>query len=289
MAAEHRVDIGGTSLAVDDHPGPGTPILLLHAWLRNRHSWRDLAPALSRHSRVIVPDLPGFGASDIPDVAYDVPYYVGAVVQMLDAMGVSKVRIVGHGLGGAIAFGLGLDHPGRVERILAESPSWTENVLVGLRARYLMHGPLGQYAFRAALTRARVRQLLATRHFQEEDRVDDALVDAVWAPLSRRGAGRAAWRSLKTDLDPGLTERVAALSVPTMAVWGYNDRIHPIDLARQLETKAPAIKVSMIPNCGFAAHETRPRSFAVYLARQLEVPLDPRSLDDGHPKPREAY
>jgi 4,5:9,10-diseco-3-hydroxy-5,9,17-trioxoandrosta-1(10),2-diene-4-oate hydrolase len=288
MAVDGRVDIGGTSLAVDDHPGPGTPILLLHAWLRNRHSWRGLAPALAEHARVIVPDLPGFGASDVPDAEYDLPYFVNAIKGLLDGMGVPKVKIVGHGLGGAIAFGLALDDPGRVERVLAESPSWTENVLLGWRARYLMYGPLGQYAFRAALTRDRVRHLLATRQFQEADHVDDALLDAVWAPLQRKGAAKAAWRALKTDLDPGLAERVAGLTTPTMAVWGYNDRIHPIDLARRLEETNKAIKVTMIPNCGFAAHESRPRSFAVYLARHLEVGLDPRRLDDGHPKPREA-
>lgn len=151
-----------------------------------------------------------------------------------------------------------------------------------------MYGPLGQYVFRAALTRDRVRQLLATRHFQEADRVDDALLDAVWAPLQRKGAAKAAWKALKTDLDPGLTDRIPSLVTPTMGVWGYNDRIHPIDLARRLEEANKAIKVSMIPNCGYAAHESRPRSFAVYLAKHLEIPLDPRKLDDGHPKPREA-
>jgi 4,5:9,10-diseco-3-hydroxy-5,9,17-trioxoandrosta-1(10),2-diene-4-oate hydrolase len=287
MGIGRRVDLGDASMVIDDHAGDGTPILLLHGWLRNRHSWRGFAPVLARHTRVIVPDLPGFGASDIPTARYDVGFFVDAVRKLLDRIGVARVRVVGHGLGGAIALALAIDHPEHVERVVVASPSWTQNVLLGLRARWLTSGPWGRVAFELGLSRGRVRRMLETRHFQEAELVDDALLDAVWAPLLRSRSRLAAWRSLATDLDPGLTERVARLTVPTVAVWGYNDRVHPLDLARRLEAAAPAVKLTMIPNCGHAVHETRPRSFAVYLGRHFDIPIDPYLLDDGHPKPRE--
>ena len=290
MAVERRVDVGGCQLAYQDDRVEGkVPYVLLHGWLRNRYTWRDLYPALVRSGEsVIAVDLPGFGNSDIPDADYSLEYFTRTVVGFLDAMGIQKARLVGHGLGGAVAFAIGLDQPQRVERIFSMSPSWGENPMVGLRGRFVLAGPLGSTLFNAAMNRERVEQLLLKQHYHEPIRVDDALVDSVWDPLSRPGGKAAAYKALMTDMNPGLSDRMDQLQVPTCVVWGYNDRIHPIDLGKRLETINENIVLRQVPNSGYMCHETRPRSIAIYMNGYLGTNIDIEQIQEGHPRPGTA-
>lgn len=284
--SERRVDVGGVGIAVEEH-GEGIPYVFLHGWLRNRYQWRDHAPAVAREGRAILIDLPGFGASDVPkDAPYDTPYFAAHVRGVLDALGLDRVRVIAHGLGAAAAIAIALETPSRVERILAVSPSWKRNPLAGLRAKFVIEGPLGEYAFRLGVSRERVRHLLLTRHFHREPiRVDDALVDSVWEPLQRPGARRAAWLSLRADVDAGLEAAIPGLQVPLCAVWGYNDAIHPVDVARDLERVCANAVMKLIPNCGHAVSEMRPRSFTAYLNEFMGTTIDPEKVEDGQPRP----
>jgi pimeloyl-ACP methyl ester carboxylesterase len=83
-------------------------------------------PMLARDHRVLAPDLRGFGWSDAPRDAYAKSTFAADVVALLDAEGLDRVGIVGHDWGGYTAFLLALEHPDRVERLLAldVAPPW---------------------------------------------------------------------------------------------------------------------------------------------------------------------
>lgn len=101
----------------------GIPILMLHGWGANRELIWPLAERLLRlHYRVYVPDLPGFGQSPAPDVAWSVFDYANFVMNYLDSQHLDRVHFFGHSFGGRLGLILGAEHPERIHKmILADS------------------------------------------------------------------------------------------------------------------------------------------------------------------------
>ena len=83
--------------------GTGEPLLLLHGWPQHFWCWRAVAPALAERFHVICPDLRGFGWSDAPGGGHDPETFAADALALLDALGIERVRLVGHDWGGFTA------------------------------------------------------------------------------------------------------------------------------------------------------------------------------------------
>jgi len=96
--------------------GTGSPVLLLHGYPQTHVAWRLIAPELAKHRTVIVPDLPGYGASRTRN---DQPRWTkrrvaGALAALMDRLGHDRYAVVGHDRGARAGYRLALDHPERV-------------------------------------------------------------------------------------------------------------------------------------------------------------------------------
>jgi pimeloyl-ACP methyl ester carboxylesterase len=123
---EHRfVDAGGLRTHVAT-AGEGPPVLMLHGWPQHWYMWRDVIPLVAPHARVIAPDFRGFGWSDVPGRGYEKHQLMRDALALLDELGIEKVTVAGHDWGGYVGFLLALEHPERVERLLAGNvlPPW---------------------------------------------------------------------------------------------------------------------------------------------------------------------
>ena len=102
--ASHRVvDLPGLRVHVAE-AGRGDPVVLLHTVFEHWYAWRHVIPRLATRYRVICPDLRGCGWTDAPRHGYEKESLAADVVNLLDALGLDKVRLVGHSLGGLVAF-----------------------------------------------------------------------------------------------------------------------------------------------------------------------------------------
>lgn len=100
--------------------GAGEPVVLLHGFPQHWWEWRHLITGLADSFRVICPDQRGFGWSDAPaGASYAKEDLAREYVGLLDALGLERVRLVGHDWGGLIGFLICLHHPERIERYLA--------------------------------------------------------------------------------------------------------------------------------------------------------------------------
>lgn len=102
--------------------GDGPPLLLLHGYPQSNVMYHRVAPLLAKHFSLIIPDLPGYGWSVAPKAAADhTPYtkraMAGIMVELMEAIGHIRFRLVGHDRGGRVAYRLALDHPGRVAQL----------------------------------------------------------------------------------------------------------------------------------------------------------------------------
>ncbi|NBD07926.1 alpha/beta fold hydrolase [Corallococcus silvisoli] len=97
--------------------GEGPPILLLHGLGSSGSDWEAVAPRLSAHHRVVVPDARGHGRSDKPAGAYGVALFARDIAALCDGLGLSGVHVVGLSMGGMMGFQLAVDRPDLVRSL----------------------------------------------------------------------------------------------------------------------------------------------------------------------------
>lgn len=102
--------------------GEGPPLLLLHGYPQSHATWHRVAPALARHFRCVLPDLPGYGASAVPrpepDHAQQSKRRMARImVALMTALGHERFSVLGHDRGARVAYRLALDQPDRVDRL----------------------------------------------------------------------------------------------------------------------------------------------------------------------------
>jgi pimeloyl-ACP methyl ester carboxylesterase len=122
----HRfVQAGDVKLHVAE-AGEGPPLLLLHGWPQHWWCWRFLIPRLAASYRVIAPDLRGMGFSEAPSGRYATATLAADIIALIDAEGLERVRVISHDWGAYISFLMALEHPERIERLVALDilPPW---------------------------------------------------------------------------------------------------------------------------------------------------------------------
>jgi pimeloyl-ACP methyl ester carboxylesterase len=108
-----KVDVNGIQLAYDRR-GKGTPLVLLHGYPLDHHSWDEVAPLLEDTFDLILPDLRGFGESSTVDSFYAMEDFASDIAGLLDKLGIQKAAIAGHSMGGYVALAFARLFPERV-------------------------------------------------------------------------------------------------------------------------------------------------------------------------------
>ncbi len=119
--AAHYVDTKAGRLFLREG-GKGPPLLLLHGFPQSHVMWHKVAPRLAERFTLIIPDLPGYGWSAAPRADRDhAPYskraMAAALVEAMEGLGFAHFTLMGHDRGARVGYRLGLDHPGRIDRL----------------------------------------------------------------------------------------------------------------------------------------------------------------------------
>jgi pimeloyl-ACP methyl ester carboxylesterase len=230
---EHRfVDVGDARLHVAE-AGDGPPLLLLHGWPQHWWAWRGLIPELARTHRVIAPDLRGWGWSDAPPGDYAKSALAADVLALLNREGIQRASVMGHDWGGYVGFLLALEHPTRVERLVALdiAPPWRGRLL----PKHALLPLLGSYQALLATPGLGPLTMTSGNRFVRAvirgssgpyARWDDAALDTYASVLrdpARAAASSACYRTFLTRELPAVLaggDRSRELRVPTLLVMG---------------------------------------------------------------------
>ena len=97
---------GSTALHIADSGKGDKCVVLLHGYLESLYVWDDFVPLLTPHMRVITVDIPGHGISEVKGEVHTMEYIADVLCGMLDALGIEKVTMVGHSMGGYVCLHL---------------------------------------------------------------------------------------------------------------------------------------------------------------------------------------
>jgi pimeloyl-ACP methyl ester carboxylesterase len=249
--------------------GHGPAVVLVHGLASSMYTWADVIPALAKDHDVVAVDLPGFGGSDIPD-DLSPSVYPDTVLALMDRLGISRATLIGNSLGGAVAVVLAARHPERVRRlVLIDSAGFNlDPSRRPLILRLLGFGPvaaaLDALPVRRSVVTAALRQVFYDRAHVTPEKVEEYL-----APLARPGATEAIRSLLARQAAFGLPALVREVRVPTMIVWGRNDRWIPAADADRFASAIPAARKVVLEECGHVPQEERPAEL-VHLLEEFD-------------------
>jgi haloacetate dehalogenase len=110
------VDVGDLTIhAVSGGDGPA--VVLLHGFTQTWRAWRAVMPALAGHYRVIAADLRGVGGSTVTVGGFDKRTMAGDLAALLDALSIPAAAVVGHDIGGMVAYAFAKSYPSRISRL----------------------------------------------------------------------------------------------------------------------------------------------------------------------------
>ena len=108
-----KININGIELAYERY-GKGTPLVLLHGFPLDHHTWDEVVPLLEDTFDLIIPDLRGFGESTTSDTPYTMDDIASDIAGLLDQIGIASAIIAGHSMGGYVALAFARLFPKRV-------------------------------------------------------------------------------------------------------------------------------------------------------------------------------
>ncbi len=253
-------------------------VLCLHGWPQHWYEWRYLMPALADRHRVLALDLRGFGWSDAPRDGYEKENMATDVLAVLDALGLDRVKLVGHDWGAWIGFLLCLRAPRRFERFQALNilPPWTTARSMAPHLwrfwyQWLILAPgLGYRLHRSGRFVPKILVGASSRRESWDEEALRSFGDAFMEPARARVAVQMYRVFNLRETVPIIRGRYAAqrLTVPTRMLFGTDDKALRPEILAGYERHADDMEVEFVPGCGhFIADEmpdlvaTRTREF----------------------------
>jgi pimeloyl-ACP methyl ester carboxylesterase len=257
-----RTDAPAASAAAPAAPPAADPptVLLLHGTAASLHTWDGWVEQMSPEFRVVRLDLPGFGLTG-PHPSGD--YSAAATTDFLErfaaAAGLRRFAIVGSSIGGYFAWRYALRHPEQVSAlVLIDAVGYpiqtSSTTAVALQVARM---PVVSELIRWAPIRGTVRRSLIDV-YADDAKVTPALVDR-YTDLMLRPGNRAAFGD-RARAAPRLTgyQRLAELSVPTLILWGEQDRWIPVTHAERFHTDIRGSTLVRYPDLGHLPMEEDP-------------------------------
>jgi pimeloyl-ACP methyl ester carboxylesterase len=237
--SKHRVRNIDVRLLRD---GKGEPLLYLHG-AGGLPPWLPFFEKMAERFDVLVPEHPGFGTSDNPPYIRNVADLAMYYLDFLDALG-RKVHLVGHSLGGWIAAELAVRNTSRLATLTLLAPA-------GIRVKGIPSGDNFIWSAEEA-----ERNLWHDQKFADAVLARTPTDEAADIELTNRFmAAKFGWEPRWHN--PALERWLHRIDVPTLVIWGEQDKLFPSVYAKAWKERIPDSRVEIIPNCGHRPHFER--------------------------------
>jgi pimeloyl-ACP methyl ester carboxylesterase len=255
-----RAEVNGHAVAYRA-AGEGPPLVLLHGFLCDSRCWRRQLADLSDQFRVVAWDAPGAGSSSEPPDPFTITDWARCLAAFLDTVGIERAQVLGLSWGGILAQEFYRLYPDRVLAL----------ILCGTYAGW--KGSLPESACEKRLERCLLESSLPPEDFvprwvpefftegaSHDLKEEMSAVISEFHPLGFRLMAKSSADTDTTDLLPNIR-------VPTLLLWGNDDRRCPINIAEQLRSAIPNAELAVIANAGHVSNMEQPEEFSAQVRR----------------------
>jgi pimeloyl-ACP methyl ester carboxylesterase len=260
-------NVDGVDVFYREAGPPGGPVIvLLHGFPTSSHMFRNLIPLLATRYRVIAPDYPGFGASEMPErskFAYTFARYADIVDNLLQQLKVSRYALYLMDYGAPVGFRIALKHPEQVTALVIQNGNAYAEGLKEFWNPFKAYWNYNSAANRKALE---VLLTLPTTKFQYTDGVEDLTrIDPDNWLHDQTLLDRPGNKDIQLDLFydygtnlalyPSFQTFLRTRKPPTIIVWGANDKIFPADGALAYRKDLPGVEMHLLDTGHFALED----------------------------------
>lgn len=226
------------------------PIVVLHGWNLSAAKLAPLVQEMEKRShRVICFDLPGFRHTAPLEHAYTIPDYGAYVVHTLKKQNISEAVIIGHSFGGRMGIYLSVNEPSLVKALIISGTPGLGTDLTLKERVYLLMAKIGNIIF----------SVWPVSLFADVARRVLYKLAGSYDYYKTSGLQRVTFNNIISyRLEPLLSK----ISAPTLILWGNEDKIVPMQVARDMHTLIPNSKLTVIPGARHAVPWTHPQEFA---------------------------
>jgi pimeloyl-ACP methyl ester carboxylesterase len=248
--SEDLVDVRGRRVWVASS-GDGPPLVYLHG-AGDLDGWGPALSLLAADFTVYRPDHPGFNRSDDDPSVDSVLDLAFSYLDLLDALSLDRVRLVGHSLGGWTAAQLAVLVPERVTRLVLADPA-------GLRAPGAVPdmftlNPVQSAELANHQADARAAAVAAAGQIADDPELFQRYL------RNRMATAHLAWNPYLHD--PKLAGRLHHVTAPVLIIWGAHDRLLPVDCAREWQSALPGARLEIVDDAGHRPQAEQPAVFA---------------------------
>ena len=236
------------------------PIVLIHGTGASLHTFEKWAKGLDSSHRVISMDLPGYGLTGpFPNRDYSIQNYTSFIKDFLDVLQIKECILGGNSLGGHIAWRFTLDNPTMVEKLIlidaSGYPTQSKSRPLAFRiAQIPILKQLLTFITPPFIARSSVENVYA-----DKSKVNDALVKRYFDLTLRKGNRQAFVDRLNTEGEKSPYERVKNIQQRTLVLWGQEDKLIPIDVAKNFQVDLPNDSLVILPHVGHVPMEESPK------------------------------
>lgn len=251
---EKFVTINRNKIRYLEDGGSKQNVILLHGLGGYAERWSNIMPFLAKKFHLYAPDMIGHGQSDKPTADYTPEYFAKYVFDFMDSLGIKNTHMVGTSLGGQVVIECAATQSPAIKKIILISPAGIMRKSTPVLDAYTM---AALYPTKEAVKNA--YQMMVG----EGKQVSEISIERFLNNMSRPNA-KMAFLSTLLGLKnaPDIFEKLARISIPTLLIWGKEDKLIPFEYSKQFVSAINNCKFIPMDGCGHSPYVEDPEKLS---------------------------
>lgn len=217
------------------------PLVILHGWGGSSVSWHKVIKYLEEKIKIVCPDIPGFGKSEMPDPSWGLKEYVEWLKDFLEKLGYKNLFLLGHSFGGRIAIKFAISYPERIQHLILLNSAGIKQKW-GIKERVLFWVAVTANAILAKGWGVRFKDKMRHIFYQ------------IFRDLDYGKASERMRRVMKNVIDEDLFPSLPQIAVGTTILWGEKDNVVPVKYAYIFKEHIKNSRLEILPHLKHSPH-----------------------------------
>ena len=268
LPTSHFIQWRGAEIHYTDE-GHGIPVMMIHGYGGSHRNFQKLNDSLKDQYRIIRIDLPGFGLSDLPESKEEkidfLQTYSDFFTFMLDTLHTDSVYMIGNSMGGMMAWNAALQHTDKVKKLVLIASAGYDLDKVAKGLSWAMNMPSMDFVYSKGIPLNVYRGSSQKIYYDlsKLNPTEQIINNKLW---NRQGNLDAAYRLMRSGQYPD-TAQIPHITIPTLIIWGKNDKIVPVDHAYRFQRDIKGAELLILDSCGHVPMIERPNETAAAIRK----------------------